>query len=155
MIEIMEYRHHLKKDVNRLMHDILVEEYGFKEFSKGILESHNKEYTQEPNKLWVALENGVVIATLGILEIDNKNCLLKRVYLESKYRGQGISQEMFNICLQYARKQKYQYIHLETYEKLERAISFYRKNGFEQWTQNKSIGKKEVHYRLDLTKSRC
>ncbi|MFR2534820.1 MAG: GNAT family N-acetyltransferase [Clostridia bacterium] len=151
MINIVEYNECLKKEVNKLMHDILVLEYGFNEFSHGILKADNKEFIQEHNKLWVALENDIVIATLGFLKIDDKNILLKKVYSHSAYRGKGISQKMLNMCINYVKEREYEYIHLETYQQLNRAIAFYEKNGFKQYkSSDKPEEKREIHYVLEL-----
>lgn len=151
MIEIVEYNEEYRNRVNRVLYDILVDEYGFYDFKK-ILKEKNKEYLEEPNRLWVALLEGKeVIGTTGILEIDEKNALLKKVYVKKEHRGSGIAQEMLNICIEYALEKNYENIYLETYHRLERAKGFYRKNGFVEYEGNyeKTQGD-EVRFVLDL-----
>ena len=153
MVEIVEYKKEYTEKINKMTHEILVKEYGFDNFSEGILNSSQEEFLEEGNKLWLAIEEGEIIATMGILKIDDKNALLKRVYAKQEYRGQGISQKMLSQCIEYAILNLYQYIHLETYQRLERAIKFYQKNGFEEYDgeYEKEQGE-EIRYTLDLKK---
>lgn len=130
MFEILEYTEKYRTEVNQLMHDILVKEYGFEVFSNGILESQNEEFLNGNNKLWLAIYDEEVIGTSGILEIDKSNTLLKKVYVKEEHRGKGVAQKLLNLCIDYANEIGYEYMHLETYHRLERARSFYTKNGF-------------------------
>ena len=150
-MEILEYVHEYKENVNKLMHEILVEEYGFNQFSNGILNSHNEEYFEGNNKLWIAIENGEIIGTIGIIEVSKHHALLKKVYVKETYRGKGIAQQLLNLCLEYAKSMNYDYIFLETYHRLERAKAFYSKNGFIEYDDgyDKTQGD-EIRYRLDL-----
>lgn len=150
-MEILEYINKYKDKVNQLMHEILVEEYGFTQFSEGILNSQNDEYIMGNNKLWLAIENGEIIGTTGIIEISKKHALLKKIYVQESYRGKGIAQQLLNQCLEYAKNSKYDYVFLETYHRLERAKAFYSKNGFIEYHDGyeKKQGD-EIRYRLNL-----
>ena len=151
MVQIVEYKEEYRKPVNRILHDILVEEYGFYDF-KDILQEKNKEYLEGANRLWVALLEGKeVIGTTGILEIDEKNALLKKVYVKKEHRGSGIAQEMLNVCIEYALEKCYENIYLGSYHRLERAKRFYAKNGFVEYEGDyeKPQGD-EVRFVLDL-----
>lgn len=132
-MEIFEYIKDYKDNVNNLMHEILVCEYGFEQFSDGIINSQNDEYIMGNNKLWIAMENGEIIGTTGLIEISEKHALLKKVYVKESHRGKGIAQQLLNQCLNYAKEMNYDYVFLETYQRLERAIAFYSKNGFTEF----------------------
>ena len=150
-MEIIEYIHEYKDHVNNLMHEILVKEYGFEQFSDGILNSQNEEYCMGNNKLWIAMEDGEIIGTTGIIEIDKTSALLKKIYVKENYRGKGIAQKLLNQCLEYAKNIGYDYVYLETYHRLERAKAFYSKNGFLEYHDGyDKIQGDEVRYRLDL-----
>lgn len=151
MFEILEYTEEYKDEVNKLMYTILVEEYGFEVFSKEILKSENVEYLKENNKLWIAIVDGKIIGTSGILKIDDKNVLLKKVYVEETYRGKGIAQKLLDLCITYALEIGYEYMRLETYYRLERARGFYTKNGFKECEDGyaKPQGD-EIHFQLSL-----
>ena len=81
MVEIVEYTEEYREVVNKIMYDIMVEEYGFTDFSKEILEATNEEYLMEENKLWLAKIEEEFIGTMGIIKIDEENALLKKVYV--------------------------------------------------------------------------
>lgn len=133
MAEIIEYTKQYREHVNQMMYDIMVEEYGFADFGKEILMATNEEYLTGNNKLWLAKENEVIVGTMGILKINEERALLKKVYVKREHRGSGISQQLLDLCLEYALQQNYQFIHLGTYHRLERAKNFYLKNGFEMY----------------------
>ena len=150
-MEILEYIHEYKDHVNNLMHEILVDEYGFKQFSEEILNFENSEYCMGNNKLWVAMEDGEIIGTTGIIEVSENAALLKKVYVKKAHRGKGIAQKLLNLCLEYAKKLGYDYVFLETYHRLERAKAFYSKNGFLEYDDGyERIQGDEVRYKLNL-----
>lgn len=150
-MEIIEYSVNYKEEVNLLMHEILVEEYGFHQFSKDILNSHNHEYLQGNNKLWLAIENDVIIGTTGIIEMSKEQALLKKIYVKTAYRGKGIAKQLLEHCLTHAKKMGYDSVYLETYHRLGRAKAFYEKNGFKEYHNGyEKIQGDEVRYILKL-----
>ena len=150
-MKILEYIDEYKDNVNNLMHEIMVNEFGFSQFSKGILSSQNEEYNMGNNKLWVAIENGEIIGTTGLIEVSDNHALLKKIYVKESHRGQGIAQQLLDQCLEYAKQIGYDYVFLETYHRLERAKAFYAKNGFKPYDDGyqKPQGE-EIRYRLNL-----
>jgi len=152
-MEILEFDKNYNEHVNNLMHAILVDEFGFKHFSEGIINSQNEEYITGNNRLWIAVDNDEIIGTIGIIEVSETHALLKKIYVKESYRGQGIAQELLNLCLEYARSMNYNYVFLETYERLKRANSFYTKNDFTPYYEGyEKIQGDEIRYRLDLKK---
>lgn len=148
---ILEYVQDYRENVNNLMHEVLVEEFGFNQFSDEILNSKNEEYVMNNNKLWLAMENDEVIGTTGIVELSENHALLKKVYVKESHRGKGIAQQLLNQCLDYAKSLGYDYIILETYQRLERAKAFYSKNGFIPYYSGYERPQgEEIRYRLNL-----
>lgn len=151
-MKILEYSDKYRISVNNLIHEIMVDEFGFYNFSQGILDANNYEYLKENCKLWIVVENGEVIATTGLLERSKNEATLKKVYVKKNHRGKGIAQKLLDICINYATNQGYQYIFLDTYNRLENAKSFYAKNGFIPYYNgyDKPQGD-EIKYKLKLT----
>lgn len=150
-MEILEYINEYRDNVNNLMHEIMVNEFGFNQFSDGILNSKNEEYIMDNNKLWIAMEDGEIIGTTGIIEISENHALLKKVYVKESHRGKGIAQQLLNQCLDYAKDKGYDYVFLETYLRLERARAFYSKNGFVEYEDGyEKVQGDEIRYRLNL-----
>ena len=150
-MEILEYVHDYKDNVNNLMHEILVEEYGFSQFSEEILNAQNEEYVLNNNKLWLAMENGEIVGTTGIVELPDNHALLKKVYVKETHRGKGIAQQLLDQCLVYAKQLGFDDIILVTYQRLERARAFYSKNGFIPYYNGYERPQgEEIRFRLDL-----
>lgn len=82
------------------------------------------------SKFWIALSNGVVVGTVGILAVEELTAKLKRMFVKKEFRGTGLGKRMLDTALQFARAAGYTKIILNTHKKMERAHHFYRKNGF-------------------------
>lgn len=64
-------------------------------------------------------------------ELQDKNALeIERIYVITEYHGKQVGQLLYNVAIDLARQQQAEYIWLGVWEKNERAIHFYRKNGF-------------------------
>jgi ribosomal protein S18 acetylase RimI-like enzyme len=78
--------------------------------------------------------------TIGYLKInigdaqteinDNRSLEVERIYVLKEFHGQNIGQQIFNTALDFAKKMNLDYIWLGVWERNERAINFYKKNGF-------------------------
>lgn len=56
---------------------------------------------------------------------------IQRIYLLAEYIGQGQGRLLMEHCLSWARQQQYRAVWLGVWERNERALSFYKKLGFE------------------------
>ena len=61
---------------------------------------------------------------------DDKGLEIERIYVLNKFIGKGVGKQLFNLTLSIANQKDSQYIWLGVWEKNERAINFYLKNGF-------------------------
>ncbi len=89
-------------------------------------------YNIEGRKYWVVEdENGKIKGGVGIGELPNVPgvCELQKMYCLSELRGTGISHQLMDIALTYA-KQYYQRCYLETLDNMIAAQKFYEKYGF-------------------------
>jgi GNAT superfamily N-acetyltransferase len=61
----------------------------------------------------------------------NEDCIeLKRLYLTSSERGQKLGKYLLNYAINFAFKNCYRCIRLETTSKFEKAVALYKKHGF-------------------------
>lgn len=91
-------------------------------------------YNTEGNKYWVAVdENSKIVGGVGIGKLDGIDdvCELQKMYCLPNARGTGLSHELMNIALEYAKKY-YSRCYLETLENMVAAQKFYEKYGFER-----------------------
>ncbi len=92
-------------------------------------------YQGENKKYWVAVDNDRVVAGCGIGPLPIEGiCELQKMYAYPQYRGKGISQQLMDKALRFA-KQHYQKCYLETFANMVPAIRFYQKYGFIALTQ--------------------
>lgn len=91
-------------------------------------------YNTDGNKYWIAIdEKDNVIAGVGIGKLDGIDdvCELQKMYCIKDARGTGVSHELMNIALDYAKKY-YNRCYLETLDNMVAAQKFYEKYGFER-----------------------
>lgn len=150
-MEIITYSENYRETVNQLMHNIMVDEFGFHQFSNNILACSNLEYLEGNNRLWIATDNNEIIGTIGIIEKNSNHAIIKKLYVKESHRGTGLAKKLLDLCIDYANTLGYDYIYLETYDRLKRANSFYAKHGFEKYHDgyDKPQGD-EVQYKLKL-----
>ena len=92
----------------------------------------SKIYNKEGNKYWVAMdEDDKIIGGVGIGKLDGVEgvCELQKMYWLPEARGTGISHQLIEIALKYAKK-FYNKCYLETLENMVAAQKFYEKYGF-------------------------
>lgn len=149
MYQVIEYQEKYRKNVTELVISIFVEEFGFEHYRKNYETIDILSYIENGGKCWIALENDKVIGTILLVNNGDNTVELKMMYVNKEYRGKGISQNLFNIFLQYAIEQSYEKIFLGTYGRLERAIQFYKKNGFIEYEKEQYTYDDRYFY-LDL-----
>lgn len=81
-------------------------------------------------KFWVALKNKKIIGTVAIRDLKNGVAKLNRMFVLIEYHGDGTGQKLLNHALDFAKRQGFTKIILNTHELMHRAHRFYEKNGF-------------------------
>jgi len=145
MYEIIEYIEVYEQDSKKLIIDVSVKEYGFKEFEQDFLNADYNKYKKSGGNFWLVLNNNNVIGTMALEKKDNIG-YLSGVYLHKEYRGMGIADKLLKMVIEYSKKNKIDTIILGTYKKYLRAISFYEKNKFIRFKEEND----EYYYKLSL-----
>ncbi len=91
-------------------------------------------YQIKNGNFWIAIINKLVVGTIALLDIGNRRCALRKMFVLSKYRGKefGVGQQLLNAFFEWAKNNNYEEIFLGTTEKFTAAQRFYEKNGFKQ-----------------------
>lgn len=127
MIKIIPFQKEYQDRVNLLIDEIA------KEFPYPI----SLPYPNAKNKLldryWVALEGDMVIGTIAILRIENNHSILKKMFVNKRYRGkeQGVSSLLLSTLFRWCEEEKISTIFLGTMLQFKRAHRFYEKHGFQ------------------------
>ena len=133
MYKIVEYMDQYNEKINEFVISIYVEEHGFEEHRELIKNGDNSVYAKSGGNLWLAIdENGEIGGTIATYKLDDENIELKRLYVRKDYRGKGLSKELYETALNYCKDNSFKKVFLGTYEKLETAIYFYLKRGFNE-----------------------
>ena len=78
----------------------------------------------------VGEKNNEVVASAGFIGLTPTTILLKRFYVDSTYRGQGLAQQLLEYVLSVLKEKGYQVLFLDVDVDNPRAKRFYEKEGF-------------------------
>ena len=93
-----------------------------------------ESYQEEKSIYFVIEEQGVIKGGGGVkllTSLDESICELQKMYFSIDLRGKGYGKKLLSKCLEAACQMGYKYCYLETLSQLEKAISLYKQNGFE------------------------
>jgi GNAT superfamily N-acetyltransferase len=90
-------------------------------------------YTGSGGGFWGALYDGQLVGTIGLIAIAGQGGVIRKMFVKREFRGKewGIAQQLLDILITYSRQQGIQTLYLGTVTKLEAAIRFYTRNGFQ------------------------
>lgn len=94
-------------------------------------------------------EKKEIIGTVALLKIDPNKCKMRKMYVNKKYRNQGLGHILMKRMIKIAKDLGYNEIILETVHTMTAAINLYNKYGF-----RKIEGLKAASPRCDITMSR-
>lgn len=89
-------------------------------------------YQRGNGNFWIALDREKVIGTIAAIDIGNSQLALRKMFVDTKYRGKeiGVGQHLLNSLLNWARSKNIGDIYLGTVDVFQAAHRFYQKNGF-------------------------
>jgi N-acetylglutamate synthase-like GNAT family acetyltransferase len=89
-------------------------------------------YFKKNSHFWVATENEKLIGTIALIDIDNGQAAIRKMFVHAAYRGKekGVGQLLLDTLLYWCKQKKITQIYLGTVEQLHAAKRFYVKNGF-------------------------
>lgn len=128
MTKIVRYTSAHQNGIDTMMNEIALE------FDSEIFPKTTSETPIVPDKYWVAIDNGKVVGTVGVLVVDNNIGVLKKMMLKKEFRGKrfGISKKLLEIVIEWCKENNVSKIYLGTMNQFKAAQSFYTKNGFTQ-----------------------
>ncbi|HLF35282.1 MAG TPA: GNAT family N-acetyltransferase [Cyclobacteriaceae bacterium] len=92
-----------------------------------------KSYTRNGGIfLILEAEGGDVIGTTALYRESENDCQLRKMYLNNRYRGQGLGKKLMDEILRKAGEMKFKRITLETNAGMTAAIRLYEQYGFKK-----------------------
>ncbi len=91
-------------------------------------------YFKKKGCFWVALDGENLIGTIALIDIDNRQSALRKMFVHKDYRGKekGVGQLLLDTLVDWCAQKNINEIYLGTVEQLHAAKRFYIKNGFEK-----------------------
>lgn len=96
-----------------------------------LLDIH-RSYQQPGGEFWIALSDGRVIGTIGLMLKENHCAVLKKFFVEKAFRSQKVGLSLYNELLKYAVSKGVHHILLDTPSVAHASHRFYEKAGFYQ-----------------------
>ncbi len=103
----------------------------------------NEELANESSQFYFAILDNEIIGYLKLnlgqaqTEIKDNDALeIERIYVQQAYHGKKVAQMLYSKAISIAENINARYVWLGVWEHNQRAISFYKKNGFVQFHQH-------------------
>ncbi len=134
MIKIEIYTEKYKTDIAALILNIQNNEFNVPltiADQPDLLDIENFYFKKNGN-FWVAVEDEKLIGTIALIDFDNGQAALRKMFVDAAYRGRekAVGQLLMNKLIDWCRQKKINEIYLGTVEQLHAAKKFYVKNGF-------------------------
>ncbi len=104
----------------------------------------NSYYCLGGGEFWIAVNEGSVIGTIGLIKRENDYGILKKFFVNADYRNQKVGLKLYNTLLEYSEKIGIKYLLLDTPSVAEASHRFYEKAGFKR-VNSEYIGIKYVY----------
>ncbi len=133
-IKIATYTDKYKQDVINLIVNIQQNEFSIpiKSSDQPDLNNIPNFYQTDRGNFWVALHNDAVVGTISLLDIDNNQAVLRKMFVDKNFRGTHFNTAhlLLKTLLDWAYENNFKEIYLGTTSKFLAAHRFYEKNGF-------------------------
>jgi putative acetyltransferase len=96
------------------------------------MDNVDSQYFENGGTFLVVVNDEQVIGSGALRKLDDETAELKRMWLLEAYHGQGIGYRLIGQLVNFARKNGYTCVRLQTSPEQNRALDFYRKIGFRE-----------------------
>jgi GNAT superfamily N-acetyltransferase len=117
------------------------------------MDTIQETYGNSNGRLFIALINNKAVGVGGIKRFNNRECEVKRMFVQPESRGLGIGKRLLKECIEIAKKLNYETMKLDTADFMKSAIKLYKDNGFIEIRAYRHNPHEEARYfELDLKK---
>jgi putative acetyltransferase len=90
-------------------------------------------YQQRNGNFWVAVNEDEVVGTIALIDCAENVGAIRKMFVKKEYRGSeyGIAQNLLETLESWALEHDINHVYLGTLERLQAAIRFYIRNGYE------------------------
>ena len=158
-IEIKIYTDEYKEAVKDLIYDVYEKERGRPRKDRPDLNVITETYQANNGNFWVAVKDGKVIGTIGLMNQGEERASMHRFAVAKIFRGKekGVSGKLYSTFLEFARSHGYKELFLGTWMDATAAMKFYERNGWakieslpEDMANHPQLIHDKIFYELDL-----
>lgn len=122
------------KKVNDLILSILTKEYPFDKnaYSDSDLDRIEEAYGGPNDSFMVIEDNGEVVGTVGVKEDAKETALLRRLFVDLKYRKKGYGTELLDKAIDFCRERGYKRVYFRCTDRMSDAMKLCLKKGFRE-----------------------
>lgn len=132
-MRIIKYNEKFKEEVIGLLKQYLYSEF---QLDPKIIREDIRDiegvYKPPRSIFLIGLEAGQVIATGGLKEVSQEEAELKRLFIKTAYRRKGLGSAMLQRLINFAKKQGFQRVVLNTLRTNIPSIELYKKHDFKE-----------------------
>lgn len=130
-MKIRRYRKSDQKEVKEFVLTVL-SEFGFSHNPEldYDLEDPDKYYKNIGGVFYVFEDKGKIIGTIAVKNKGENIAEIKRLYIDSKFRGKGYGSKLFDTALEFCKGNNYKKVVFDTWSRFEKAKLLYLSRGF-------------------------
>ena len=120
--------------VLKLIKSILESEFGKEAVVYPQIDLYDLEasYGGQRDCFLIAEREGRIVGTTAIKEEDTKVALLRRIFVDPKYRGKGYGLALIEKAIEFCKKKNYRKISFQGTSRMTMALTLCRKKGFQE-----------------------
>lgn len=132
MIEIRPVTEKEDVHVKEMIVTILESEFSPEEkaFFSTDIEHVSRNYAGDGEVFFIATDQNKIVGTIGIKREDERNALLRRVFVRPEYRGRKIGSQLITKAIEFCQREGYEEIVFKTTSRMKEAIKLCEANGF-------------------------
>ena len=107
-------------------------------------EKFAEEYQEKGSQFFEVMENKTIIGYARLREnhevdgyLGKNHVELQRIYVDASWQGKGIANQLLKVCEEHAQQANKEWIWLGVWEHNPKAKHFYKKHGYEKFSEHK------------------
>jgi len=152
MHSLRKFKHDDADGVKNLILTILSKEYPFDKaaYSDSDLNKIGEVYGGKRDSFFVIQSGNDIAGTVGVKEETKEDALLRRLFVDTKYRKHGYGSELLKAAISFCKDNGYKHIIFRCTDRMNDAMRLCEKNGFKE-SEKLEIGGFHIHkLQLDI-----
>lgn len=129
---LRRFRNDDAKGIRDLILSILTKEYPFDKsaYSDSDLDRIGEVYGGQNDSFFIVEEDGKIVGTAGVKEETGDDALLRRLFVDERYRRRGYGTELLDRVVEFCAQKKYKRVIFRCTDRMVDAMNLCLKKGF-------------------------